>query len=233
MLLSCVHVSVKRQLMIEKTKTPRRRGELTRPDWVDAACDILIRGGIAALSLRKLAKALGVTTGAFYSLFRNQDELYAAVRKEWVRRNTEPFTRAIAAAGPDGMDQYLAYVRVLVLESEYDPRFDNAIRDWAHSCPETAKVLRDIEDFRISQLHRVFCAMGFADKPALIRARVTYFHQAGYNAMQIRETQDERLSNVPFYAEVLTERQHLLDLRGPDAVRALLLAVGAAKQSGR
>ena len=118
--------------MRAKAKSQRRRGELSRRDWVGAARGILINGGMAALSLRGLAEALNVTTGAFYSLFASLDDLHDAILDDWVQCNTEPFTRAIEAAGPDGMVQYIAYVRELVLGVDFDPRFDNAIRDWAH-----------------------------------------------------------------------------------------------------
>ena len=212
--------------MSAQARTTRRRGELTRDDWVEAARGILIEGGMGALSLRRLSETLGVTTGAFYSLFANQDELHDAILQEWIRCNSEPFTRAIGAAGPDGMAQYLAYVRELVLGTEFDPRFDNAIRDWAHSAPKTAAVLRQIEAFRLEQLHQVFQAMGFTGKAALMRARVTYFHQVGYNAMQITETLEERLANIPYYAEILTERTDLLHLPDAAAVRAVLMGGG-------
>lgn len=205
------------------TKPQRRRGELSRRDWVEAARGILINGGMAALSLRGLAEALNVTTGAFYSLFASLDELQDAILEDWVQCNTEPFTRAIEAAGPDGMDQYVAYVRELVLGVEFDPRFDNAIRDWAHSSPKTAALLREIEVFRIEQLNRVYLAMGFTGKAALMRARVTYFHQVGYNAMQITETLEERLANIPYYAEILTERTDLLAVEDHERIRAILL----------
>lgn len=202
---------------------PKRRGVVQREHWLDAARRILIEGGVGNLSLRKLAESLNVTTGAFYWQFDSIEALHESLRQDWVVRNTEPFTRAIAAAGPDGMHQYLAYVRVLVLEDDFDPRYDNAIRDWAHTSPRTAEVLREIEVFRIEQLRAVFEAMGFSGKAALIRARVTYFHQVGYNAMQLTETLDERLSNIPYYAEILTDRTDLLKLNDIAEVRRYLL----------
>lgn len=202
---------------------PRRRGVVHREHWLGAARRILIEGGIGNLSLRKLAEALNMTTGAFYRQFDSIEALHESLRQDWVMRNIEPFTRAIAAAGPDGMRQYLAYVRVLVLEDDFDPRYDNAIRDWAHTSARTAEVLRDIEGLRIEQLRTVFEAMGFTGRSALIRARVTYFHQVGYNAMQITETPEERLSNIPYYAEILTDRPELLALDSADAVRRCLI----------
>lgn len=207
--------------MEQQEGTPARK--LKHADWVAAARKALIDRGISGISLRALAESLGATTGAFYWQYEKLEDLLEEVRQDWAKRNTDPFTRAIEAAGPDGMRQYLAYVRALVLENDFDPRYDNAIRDWAHSSPRTADMLREIETFRIEQLRAVFEAMGFAGKAALIRARVTYFHQTGYNAMQITETLEERLSNIPYYAEVLTDRRDLLSLKDSSGVRQCLI----------
>ena len=201
------------------------RKQAQREAWIAAARELLIEGGVGGLSLRKLAERLAQTTGAFYAHFAGLDDLLRCLREDWVEANTAPFTLAIEAAGDDGMRQYLSYVRVLVLEDDFDPRYDNAIRDWAHGCPVTAGILREVEVFRIEQLRGVFEALGFSGQAALIRARVTYFHQTGYNAMQIRETLDERLANIPYYTEILTDRTDLLALTTPDAVRLALLAV--------
>lgn len=208
----------------QRSRRAADRKQAQRDAWIAAARELLIDGGVGALSLRKLAERLALTTGAFYAHFRGLDDLLACLREDWVDTNTTPFTRAIAAAGDDGMRQYLSYVRVLVLDNSFDPRYDNAIRDWAHSCELTSAVLRDVEVFRIEQLRQVFEALGFSGQAALIRARVTYFHQAGYNAMQIRETLEERLANIPYYMEILTDRRDLLGMQTPEAVRACLEA---------
>lgn len=191
---------------------------LDKASWIAAARKTLIEKGIAGISLRQLAEELGATTGAFYWQFANLEELLEDVRQDWAQRNTAPFTRAIEAAGDDGWDQYLAYVGVLLKEDEYIPQYDNAIRDWAHSSKRTAEVLKEIEAFRIQQLHQVFLALGFTARAAQVRAYVTYFHQTGYNAMQVSEPREERLMNIPFYAEVLTNRTDLLGLKTAEAV---------------
>lgn len=199
-------------------RKPRKDRNLDKASWIEAARNMLIEKGIAGISLRQLAEELGATTGAFYWQFANIEELLEDVRQDWAQRNTAPFTRAIEAAGDDGWDQYLAYVGVLLREDEYIPQYDNAIRDWAHSSKRTAEVLKEIEAFRINQLHQVFLALGFRDVAAQVRAYVTYFHQTGYNAMQVSEPRDERLLNIPYYAEVLTNRTDLLGLKTAGAV---------------
>jgi len=208
----------------QRARRASDRKQAQREAWIGAARELLIDGGVGALSLRKLAERLAQTTGAFYAHFKGLEDLLDCLREDWVEANTTPFTRAIAAAGDDGMRQYMSYVRVLVLDAEFDPRYDNAIRDWAHACETTGAVLREVEVFRIEQLRGVFEALGFVGRAALIRARVTYFHQAGYNAMQIRETLEERLGNIPYYMEILTDRRDLLGMRTPEEVRACLEA---------
>lgn len=212
----------------EKSEREQEHRVLARQDWVAAARQVLIDKGVSGIKLRALSESLGATTGAFYWQYRNLEELLEDVRQDWAERNTAPFTHAIAAAGPSGMHQYIAYVRTLVLGGAFNPRYDNAIRDWAHSDKRTAHVLREIEIFRINQLREVFAALGFEGHEALIRARVTYFHQAGYNAMQITETQEERLLNIPYYAEILTDRTDLRSLRTAEEVRAMLIAPPAS-----
>ncbi|UWQ79708.1 TetR/AcrR family transcriptional regulator [Leisingera sp. S132] len=197
----------------------KKTRNLDRSNWIAAARKALVENGITGISLRRLAEELNATTGAFYWQFSNLEELLEDVRQDWAVRNTAPFTEAIESAGADGWQQYLAYVRVLVFEEEFDPLYDNAIREWAHSSPRTAEVLREIEAFRIEQLQSVFHALGFTGRAALIRARVTYFSQTGYNAMQITETFEERLENIPYYAEVLTDRTTLLELTTSSEVR--------------
>lgn len=212
-----------------KTRSKSQERSITQNDWVSAARNALIEKGISGVRLRSLAETLGATTGAFYWQYGNLEELLDDVRQDWADRNTAPFDRAIKAAAPDGWKQYLSYVRVLVLEDEFNPRYDNAIRDWAHNSEQTASILREVELLRIEQLRGVFVNMGFDGKEADIRARVTYFHQAGYNAMKITETLEERLANIPYYAKILTDRMDLLSLPTPDSVRHCLLASGPAK----
>lgn len=181
-----------------------RKSNLSRDSWVGAAKEVFIQGGITALGVRALASSLGVTPGAFYWQFRSLEDLHEELRQDWATRNTAPFTNAISQAGPDGMDQYLAWVRVLVEEREFRPDYDNVMRDWARGSARTAEVLQNTDLARIDQLLGVFRALGYDEKSAEIRARVAYFHQVGYIAMRIREPLETRLQNIPFYADVLT-----------------------------
>ena len=51
-----------------------------------------------------------------------------------------------------------------------------------------------------------FGFIGYQGKEANVRARVMYYHQVGYYAMGVRESQRERRALIPYYRKVLTGR---------------------------
>ena len=209
--------------MTDPNRLQTKLTSAAREAWVEAARDILIAGGVSALNLRGLAGSLGVTTGAFYSVFSGLEDLHDALREKWREQNTTPLITAMSDAGEDGFRQYLAGLRVTVLEADIDPRFDNAVREWAHSSPRTAQVLAEVEALRIDLLMQMFLALGFDEKRAQIRARITYFHQVGYGAMEIAEDPEERLLNLRFYAEALVGRTDLMVCETAEEVRQFIL----------
>lgn len=95
-----------------------RRSEHSRPELHDlalkAAGRIVAREGIAALTARRLATAIGYTVGSLYLIFRNLDDLVLQLNAQTLdelhaqartvgEKNPEPRERLLALAG--------AYVR--------------------------------------------------------------------------------------------------------------------------
>lgn len=61
------------------TATRRPRGSLTHDEVVDAALDLIAADGVGALTMRRLADALGVNPMTVYLRFENKDALLGAV----------------------------------------------------------------------------------------------------------------------------------------------------------
>ncbi len=57
--------------------------DLSRDDWIHAARLALLRGGVEAVRVEKLARGLGVTKGSFYWHFKDRDELLELLLGEW------------------------------------------------------------------------------------------------------------------------------------------------------
>lgn len=66
-----------------------KRQSLTREDWIRAALDALAAGGLPAVAVEPIAKALGTTKGSFYWHFVDRTALVAAVLERWEQRDTD------------------------------------------------------------------------------------------------------------------------------------------------
>jgi len=209
--------------MQAKNMKKGKSGALGKRDWVIAARKLLVRRGIAGVRVEPLAKAMGVTTGSFYWHFSGRQELYDALLQDWHDTNTAPLYEAVKAAGSDPRRQYLAFFGVWVLERNFDPGYDQAIRDWARISKKVADDLREIDGRRIQLLTRVFENFGYSGLPAEMRARVTYYHQVGYYAMHVKEPRERRLELAPYYADILTGHPWMHALHSVDEIRAGML----------
>lgn len=66
-----------------------RGRRLSASDWIGAATDALVEGGVAAVAVEPLALRLGATKGSFYHHFENREALIQAALEEWERSQTE------------------------------------------------------------------------------------------------------------------------------------------------
>ncbi|MGV7120354.1 TetR/AcrR family transcriptional regulator [Sphingopyxis sp. 550A] len=193
----------KRPAPLRRPKRPDKAPKRERGDWLDAARDALVAKGIDAVKVEPLAKQLGVTTGSFYHHFKNRRELLAALLEHWEATNSGPIYEAVESAGGDPDTQFDALFETWMTESAYDPIYDSAVRAWAHGADEAAAAVRRVDDLRIALLKRIFLRFGYDEDRAFIRARVTYFHQVGYQAMEIKETAEQRRALSALYREIL------------------------------
>jgi AcrR family transcriptional regulator len=195
-----------------------RKTQLGKEDWIRIAKTILIKHGIAEVKIEKIAAKLKVTIGSFYWHFKGRDELHAAIIADWLATNTKPLEEAVAHAGSDPRHQYLAFFGVWVLERNFDPAYDSAVRNWARISPQIAAIISKVEAERIKILHGIMMRFGFSAEEAMMRARVTYYHQVGYYALNIHEPTAARVSLAPDYAKILVGQDWMRALAGTDKI---------------
>ncbi|MEJ1961289.1 MAG: TetR/AcrR family transcriptional regulator [Gammaproteobacteria bacterium] len=189
---------------MKRTRRKSKPAERLGPQaWVAAARTALIEGGIARVKVAPLAQKLGVTTGSFYWHFEDLPALHAAMLTDWESTNTEPMFAAVAGNSTSAHTQLQALVDLWVSESGYSPRWDAAVRDWARVSKEVESSVRRVDDRRLELLHTIFKRAGYAEPEALVRARITYFHQVGYYALHIVERLSDRLRLKPLYIKAL------------------------------
>lgn len=176
---------------------------LSTQDWIDVAKANLIRSGIGAVKIDRLAQECGVTRGGFYWRFKSRDELLATLLDDWVHTNTEPLLAAIKAPGTFS-ERFERLVDLWLDEQAFSPSYDNAVRAWSKGDPKVAAVVREVDDRRVDALAGLFEDHGFDHNEALVRARITYYHQVGYYALDIDESLSSRSGLRSLYVQVLT-----------------------------
>lgn len=188
----------------------------TAPElWLQTARSILIREGIQAVKIDRLANELSVTRGGFYHHFKNRSDFLKIMAEDWLKRShflpnlPTPITAKEASAFMQ------ALVDRIIDETEYDPRFDGAMRDWARTSTMVEKAVRQKDASRLKRLQQVFTALGYEEDEAMIRARIFYFHQIGYYTLDLREKAEERRTMSMTYLDALG---------GEKLTRALTLA---------
>lgn len=176
---------------------------ISRERWIDVARAMLVREGIGAVKVNRLAKKLGVTRGGFYWRFKNLADLQEALVEDWRKSNTAPFLAALGGTGDPG-ERLRAAFRLWLDERDFDPGYDAAVRAWARVSRKVASAVHEVDDQRIEALKRLFMDGGYEEKEAFIRARITYFHQVGYYAMGMRESTKRRYELIEVYYRVLS-----------------------------
>ncbi|HEX4153408.1 MAG TPA: helix-turn-helix domain-containing protein [Steroidobacteraceae bacterium] len=183
-----------------RQRDPRALG---RKDWVNAARRMLIAKGVERVRVDALARALEISRGSFYWHFASRRALLDALLEDWRARNTAPFVAIAADEGMSGEEKFRALADVWLDESDYDPAYDAAIRDWARTSARVAARVRRVDRERIDLLAKICRDLGYARREAEIRARITYFHQVGYYALGLKESGRVRRRLAPIYTRIL------------------------------
>ncbi|WP_299850764.1 TetR/AcrR family transcriptional regulator [uncultured Roseovarius sp.] len=190
---------------------PDRQIRLTGDDWIQTALEMLISDGIEAIQITVLARKMNVTRGSFYWHFDSREALLDALLKEWRSRNTGVMVEAIADTETldDGI---LALFSVWTDHTRFDPQLDQAIRDWARHDDDLRASLQAEDDARVAAISDFFQRHHYDPTEAFIRARIIYFTQLSYYALNVQEPMADRLSYLSAYFLSFTGREINADI---------------------
>lgn len=178
-----------------------------RQEWLELARQMLIRGGVEAVTVQSISRKLGVTRGGFYGYFGSRDALLQRLLQDWHGVNSRALRRIAARGRRDGDAQFKELIDMWIEDDDYSPEYDSAVRDWARRSPEVARKVHQVDNERIRLIERIFRNLGFQGLEAHIRARVTYYHQVGYYALAVHESRSTRRRLSPMYALALSGRK--------------------------
>ncbi|WP_067813956.1 TetR/AcrR family transcriptional regulator [Nocardia inohanensis] len=138
-----------------------------RETWIEQGLQTLSAGGVDAVRVEVLAKALGVTKGGFYGYFADRNALLEAMLETWERESIADVLARVATESDPKVKVVLA--GRLTLSGDRMLGIDLAIRDWARRDAAVAERLRRVDDQRMELLREMIGT--FCTDPDEIEAR--------------------------------------------------------------
>lgn len=178
--------------------------KVTREDWLGAAISILISDGVERVKILTLSEALGVSRSSFYWYFRDRADLLTTLLDHWESKNTTALETQAEAPARSITHACCNVFRCVVNPELFDIALDFAVRDWARRDEDVKSRLLASDTRRIGAICAMFQRFNYAPTEALIRSRVLYYMQNGYNDADLKEPLEERMSMLPHYLFVFT-----------------------------
>lgn len=187
-------------------KNPKGRGPQrhTKEDWIQTALDTLISEGVENVKVLLLSAKLETARSSFYWYFENREDLLDNLLEHWRATNTKALVDG-AKQPADTITQ--AVVNVFsswVGKGQFNTRLDFAVRDWARRSGSVRRVLDDSDAERLDALTEMFARFDFEPSEAEVRARILYYTQIGYEALDQREDWETRISRAWDYLFCIT-----------------------------
>ena len=186
--------------------TPSQKEQLQRFDWLLAALEVFVTEGVDEVRITRLAQDLGVTRGSFYWHFTNRTDLIEALVDYWKEKNTPAIVDSVTHA-ENLSSAILGFFETCIDIELFDPRLDLAIREWARRSEKIRVALDQADETRIQAFTKLFIDFNYPMPDALIRARILYFAQIGYYALEVTEPLEDRLNYTDTYFENFTGRK--------------------------
>jgi hypothetical protein len=91
--------------------------------------------------------------------------------------------------------------------TQFDPRLDFAVREWARRSPQVRARLDAADEARVNAIRDMFLRHGFEETEAFTRARIIYFMQIGYYALVENEPFETRFTLLQTYLVAYTSEE--------------------------
>lgn len=180
---------------------------VTRDDWLNVARDILVSDGVAEVKVLTIGERLQVARSSFYWYFKSRKDLLDALLADWEATNTAILVRHCEMPAQTITGAVCNFFRCFVDPALFDQRLDFAVREWARRDGSVRRVIDRADDTRLAAVAAMFRRHGYSDYEADVRARILYFMQLGYHALDQSEPMRIRMGRLEGYLLGFTGRE--------------------------
>ncbi len=170
-----------------RSKSPAVRTQLDPERWVDAAIDALAKEGMAGLRVELIAKRCGVTKGSFYWHFKDRQALLDAILTRWKEGRIRDIEKTTSVQAGMERDQLQYAIEVYgASRNRKGMSIELAVRDWARHDANAAKIVEEVDLYRLECTRRLFIACGMSDAEAKSRSLLLYACVFGLSLMHYK-----------------------------------------------
>lgn len=160
------------------------RTQLGRSEWIEAATSVLAEKGVEGMRVEVLAKHCGVTKGSFYWHFKDRQDLFDSVLQNWKEGRLRDIDKQSTVT--PGQERELLRQIIEIYSANRNRRgiaIELAVRDWARRNALAAKVVSEVDIYRLDRARQLFVASGLRDDEAKSRSLLLYAYVFGQSLM--------------------------------------------------
>ncbi|MEM6305513.1 MAG: TetR/AcrR family transcriptional regulator [Pseudomonadota bacterium] len=173
--------------------------KVTRADWLTVAMDLLVCEGVGEVKVLSISEQLGVSRSSFYWYFQSRQDLLDALLSQWEHSNTGQLIAHAEMPAKTITEAVCNTARCWVDPKLFNHKLDFAIREWARRDGRVRRIIDQTDAMRVEAFAAMFERYGYDAAEAEVRARVMYFMQVGYYALDLAEPLEERMKRVRNY----------------------------------
>lgn len=199
--------------------------KVTRDDWLNVARDVLVSDGMAEVKVLALGQRLNVSRSSFYWYFKSRKHLLEALLDDWEARNTRNIVAQCELPADSIGEAVGNFFKCFLNPDLFDRGLDFAVREWSRRDGTVRQRIDQADRERLAAVTRMFERHGFTPYEADVRARILYYMQLGYHALDVREPMKARCDRLAGYLKGFT------GIEAPDEVIAAMTAYAAEQDS--
>lgn len=151
-------------------KGKEQRDQLDPEAWLDGALGMIVKTGVQGLRVQDLAASLDATTGSLYWHFEDRQAMVRALVERWAEQSTEEVARRIEGSSLQPSEKLLELMRFV--SDNRATTADLAIRAWAATHRDAAKVVARTDAHRYEIVYGLFTELGFPEEESVVRTRM-------------------------------------------------------------
>lgn len=201
-----------RKIELEPRRIPAQERAIARVEQIlQAAAQLLVEQGVAAVTTARIAERAGVPIGSVYQYFPNKQAIFLALHEnslEGPRQAIEQFLRS----GPydAGPRVFLQQLIVAMRKNRGDPIVQDAVRIACEAFPELKAVQFQSAQRLADVLARVLRRLGSRWSTAKLRRLVLYVHYLNEGGLRYRRETRPPPTELSEWADLLALETFLL-----------------------